>query len=50
MKVDTKKVARKLILIAVAQMVMGCKFEPKHFEKLTQEDRQELAKLLNSER
>lgn len=50
MKVDTRKIARKLILIAIAQSVMGCKFEPKHFEKLTREDRQELAKLLNAER
>lgn len=49
MKVDTKKIARKLILIAAAQYLMGCKFEPKHFEKLTQKDRMELARLLNRE-
>lgn len=47
MKVDTKKIAKKLILIAAAQYVAGCKLEPKHFEKLTRADRIELAKLLN---
>lgn len=48
-KVDTRAVAKKLILIAIAQSVMGCRFEPKHYERLTQADRQELNRLLNND-
>lgn len=47
---ETKKLAQKLIIIAAAGYLAGCKdIEPKHFERLTEEDRQELVRLLNEE-
>lgn len=51
MKVDTKKVAQKLIAIAIAQSLAACR-EPRdheHLERLTTQDRIELSRLLNEE-
>lgn len=47
MKVDSKELARKIILIAIAQSITACHVDPKHYERLTDKDRAELARLLN---